>query len=116
MRYSGLSRLLPNRAAHLIARCVVDGHIMFFAAMLLDFWHDFLFAVSAHLPVTVLGTYVGALEIQLALALLRISGSIGIHIFLHPHMLFIIQSCINTVFARLTQHAATITTVFPVPI
>src|SRR2546430_8348118 len=82
MRYSGLRRLLPNRAAHLIAGCVVDGHIMFFAAMLLDFRHDFLFAVSAHLPVTVLGTYVGALEIQLAFALLRISGNIRIHIFL----------------------------------
>src|SRR5205085_10580121 len=82
MRYSGLSRLLPNRAAHLIARCVVDGHIVFLAAMLLDFWHDFLFAVSADLPVTVLGTYVGALEIQLAFTLLRISGNIGIHIFL----------------------------------
>src|SRR5947208_15147126 len=84
MQCSGLRRLPPNRVANLAAGFVVDRHIVFFAAMLLDFWHDFLFSVSAHLPVTVLGTYVGALEIQLALALLRISGNIGIHILLLP--------------------------------
>jgi hypothetical protein len=46
-----LCRFALNRAKNSVPCFIVHGQVVLFATMLLDLWHDFLFAISADLPV-----------------------------------------------------------------
>jgi hypothetical protein len=67
-----------DRIAHLVPCFVVDCKAVLFSAVLLDLRHDFLFAVAAHLPVTVLRPYIGALKVDFALVMPLRIRNIGI--------------------------------------
>jgi hypothetical protein len=55
-----LCRFALNRAANPVPCFIVHCQVVLFATMLLDLWHDFLFAISAHLPIAGLRTHIGA--------------------------------------------------------
>ena len=75
-----LCRLSIDCAAHLVPGLIIDGHAVLLAAMLLDFWHNLLFAVTADLPITVLRSYIRALKVHSALTFLLLVRNVGIHI------------------------------------
>jgi hypothetical protein len=64
-----LRRFALNRAANPVPCFIVHGQVVLFATMLLDLRHDFLFAISADLPIAGLRTHIGASKIDLALSL-----------------------------------------------
>jgi hypothetical protein len=62
-----------------------DFEAMLFATMLLDPRHDFLFADTADLPITILLHHIGALEVDFTVALVLLIRNIGIHVDLLNH-------------------------------
>ena len=66
-----------NRIANFVASLVVDCHIVLLPTMLLDLRHDFLFAIAAHLPITVLRTDIRTLKVDFSLVLLFLVRNLG---------------------------------------
>jgi hypothetical protein len=64
-----LSRFCVDGVVYLLARFVINLHVVLFAAMLFDFGHDLCFTISADLPVTVLRANVRAAKIKFLIAL-----------------------------------------------
>lgn len=58
-----------DRVVHAVPCLVVQVEAMFFAAMLLNQQHEFLFAIATHLPITVLSYHIRALELECSLVL-----------------------------------------------
>jgi hypothetical protein len=50
--------LCVDCAVNLVPSFLVNGEIVLLTTMLLDLRHDFLFTLSADLPITVFGTYI----------------------------------------------------------
>jgi hypothetical protein len=71
--------------ANFVASLVVDGQVVLLTTMLLDFRHDFLFAIAADLPITVLRPHIGALKVDFAFALRLLLRNVGIHVRLLQH-------------------------------
>jgi hypothetical protein len=80
-----LFRLPINSIANPIASMVVDAEAMLFATMLLDPRHDFLFADTADLPITILLHHIGALEVDFTVALVLLIRNLGNHVDLLNH-------------------------------
>ena len=58
-----------DRVVNAVPCLVVEVEAMLFAAMLLNQQHEFLFAIAAHLPITVFSHNIRALELECSLVL-----------------------------------------------
>jgi hypothetical protein len=82
---------------NLSPRLIVNLQVMLLTTMLLDFRHDFSFAISADLPITVLRANVGAAEIQFLIAVRFVLSDC--HVYPPAAMFHPIERLHNTVIA-----------------